>query len=91
MKSELIMKNNNKNKNKYLEGKLFNVHGLYFKFIVQRNIPILKYMLVIIAYVAIWVSALIAIIIDHIIFSIHCKTIQTMSEIFISDTLRGVI
>ena len=47
--------------------------------------------LVIIAYVAIRDSALIAIIIDHIIFSIPCKTIQTMSEIFISDTLRGVI
>ena len=43
MKSELIMKNNNrkkfkktttqkitKNKIKYLEGKLFKVHGLYF-------------------------------------------------------------
>ena len=70
-----------KNKIKYLEGKLFKVHGLYFKLIAQRNIPIIEYMLVIIAYVAIRDSALIAIIIDHIIFSMPCKTIQTMSEI----------
>ena len=55
MKSELIMQNSNtkifikkqhkkttKNKIDYLVGKLFKVHGSYFKFIAQRNIPILK-------------------------------------------------
>ena len=86
MKSELIMKNNNrkkiiikkqhkitttKNKINYLEGKLFKVHGLYFKFIAQRNIPILKYMLVLL-HIAVRDSALITIIIDHINFSVPC-------------------
>ena len=55
MKSELILKNSNtkkknykktqkttKNKIDYFVGKLFKVHGSYFKFIAQRNIPILK-------------------------------------------------
>ena len=77
MKSEIIMKNYNrkkykkttrKNKINYLEWKLFKVHGLYFKFIAQRNIPILKYLLVIIPYVAVRESAFIKIIIDHNFF-----------------------
>ena len=56
MKSELIMKNSNTKKKRiikkkhtqkkkkidYLVGKLFKIHGSYFKFIAQRNIPILK-------------------------------------------------
>ena len=63
MKSVLIMKNNNniyknntKKQQRTLFGKKFfvKVHGLYFKFIAQRNISILIYMLVIIAYVALF-------------------------------------
>ena len=41
----------------------------YFKFIAHRNIHILKYMLVIIGYLAVRDSALITIIIDHIILA----------------------